>query len=77
MTLVPCKSGGGGVGTLEYVFIENHYRWWILLRVYTLPIIIAVNTWESKCTSRIPHFLLTDSIGEITQVIDVNRNKLL
>ena len=77
MTLVPCKSGGGGVGTLEYVLIENHYRRWILLRVYTLPIIIAVNTWESKCISRIPHFLLTDSIGEITQVIDVNPNKLL
>ena len=43
------KSGGGGVGTLEYVLIENHHRRWILLRVYTLPIIIAVNTWESKC----------------------------
>ena len=57
MTLVLCKSGGGGVGTLEYV------RQWILLRVYTLRIIIAVNTWESKCISGIPHFLLTNSIG--------------
>ena len=73
MTLVPCKSGGGGVGTLEYVLIENHYRCWILLSVYTLPIIIPVNTWESKCIS---HFLLTDSIGEITQVINVSPNKL-
>ena len=77
MTLVPCKSGGGGGGTLEYVLIENHYRRWILLRVYTLPIIIAVNTWESKCISGIPHFLLTNSIGVITQVIDGNPSKLL
>ena len=76
MTLVPCKSGSGGVGTLEYVLIENHYWRWILLRIL-LPIIIAVNTWESKCISRTPHFLLTGPIGEITQVIDGNSKKLL
>ena len=38
----------GGVGTLGYVLIKNHYRQGILLRVYTLPIIIAVNTWENR-----------------------------
>ena len=72
-----CKSGGGGVGTLEYVLIGNHYRRCISLRVCTLPMVIAVNTWESKCISGIPHFLLTDSIGEIPQVIDGNPNQLL
>ena len=43
-----CKSGSGGVGTLEYVLLENHYKRCILLRVYTLPIIIAVNSWENR-----------------------------
>ena len=64
MTLVRCKSGGGGVGTLAYYLIENHYRQWILLRIYT----IQVDFWNST--------FLVDQLHWRDHT-DLNPNKLL